>query len=86
MAHTVQLRRDEFHDEAAARGYATQSAQADALGVHVSIHNRVMNGVTRELSGPYVVGVLWLFGDDAMREHLRQFFQIQIDDREPVAS
>lgn len=86
MAHVVRLRRTEVESEAAARGLLSHSKQARAAGVHVSIHNRVMNGKTEKLSGPYVVGILWAFGDERVRDALRQFFDIEIDDREPVAS
>lgn len=86
MAHVVKLRRDEFKDQAVALGLDTQVAQARAIGVHVSIHNRVLTGKTEELSGPYVVGILWAFGDDCVRQALRQFLDIEIDDRESVAS
>lgn len=86
MAHVVRLRRDEFQEQAAALGLESQSAQARALGVHVSIHNRVITGKTQELSGPYIVGILWALGTDCVREKLHQLFEIEIDDREQVAS
>ncbi|MFB4275819.1 hypothetical protein ACBJ59_11040 [Nonomuraea sp. MTCD27] len=86
MAHVVRLRRTKFDKRAAELGLLTQVAQADAIGVHVSIHNRVLTGKTEELSGPYVVGILWAFGDDSVRDFLRQYLDIELDAREPVAS
>lgn len=86
MARIVKLRRDEFENQAATLGLDSQSAQARAIGVHVAIHNRVLTGKTKNLSGAYVVRILWAFGDECVRDALRQYFDIEIDDREPVAS
>jgi hypothetical protein len=74
MARTLTLRRDEFENRARARGLDSQSAQARALDVHVSIHNRVMNGVTRELSGPYALAVLLLVGSEEVRNEIKALF------------
>ncbi|NUW45599.1 hypothetical protein [Nonomuraea rhodomycinica] len=82
MAHNVKLRRDEFADQAAALGLDSQSAQARAIGVHVSIHNRVITGKTKDLSGPYVIGILRLLGDDTVREQIEALFDVD----EQVAS
>ncbi|GAA3172946.1 hypothetical protein [Nonomuraea roseoviolacea] len=82
MAHNVKLRRDEFADQAAALGLDSQSAQARAIGVHVSIHNRVITGKTKDLSGPYVIGILRLLGDDTVREQIAALFDVD----EQVAS
>lgn len=85
MAHVVQLRRTELESQAAARGLASQSDQARAIGVHVAIHNKILNGKTKNLSGPYVIGILWLFGGECVRQAIRQFFALELDDNESVA-
>jgi hypothetical protein len=86
MALAVRLRRIELETQAAARGLDTQTDQARAIGVHVAIHNKILNGKTKNLSGPYVIGILWLFGGDCVRQALRQFFELDLDEQEPVAS
>lgn len=86
MAHVVRLRRTEFETQAAALGLQSQSAQARALGLHVAIHNKVLTGKTKELSGAYVVAVLLLLGSDCVTKALQQFFDIELDERETVAS
>lgn len=71
----VKLRRYEFEARAKRIGVESQSAQARAIGVHVSIHHRALNGVQNDLSGTYVLGVLWLVGDDNVRRHIRSLFE-----------
>lgn len=86
MAHAVRLRRTEFENQAATLGLDSQSAQARALGVHVAIHNKVLNGKTTQLSGAYVIAILLLLGSDCVTKALNQYFDIELDEREPVAS
>ena len=74
MAHRVKLRRDRFEREAQTRGLASQSAQARAIGVHHSIHHRALNG-QRELSGPYIIGVLRLLGNAEVQSQLKSLFE-----------
>ncbi|MFI6793616.1 hypothetical protein ACIBG4_40430 [Nonomuraea sp. NPDC050383] len=85
MAQPVKMRLDEFEDRAAKLGLKTQTAQARAIGVHVSIHNRVLTGVTRELSGPYVIGLLRVFGSEELRKEIDALFHNDLDEQQ-VAS
>jgi hypothetical protein len=70
------LRRQEFEGWARNLGLATKRQQADAIGVHESIHGRVLDG-QRPVSGPYVIGVLMLVGDDALREQIKSLFEVE---------
>lgn len=79
------LRPKEFNARAAALGLESQSAQARAIRVAPSIHNRALAGL-RGLNGPYVVGVLWLVGDDVVRAHLKALFDFDFDALEQAAS
>jgi hypothetical protein len=86
MAHVIRLRRTPFEQQAKARGYESQSAQARAIGVHVSIHNRALHGASRALSGPYVIGVMRLLGDEGVQRFLDEMFDVGTDDEEAIAS
>lgn len=74
----VRLRRAQFETRARSLGLESQSAQARAIGVHVSIHHRALKNV-QELSGPYVLGVLLTIGDEHVRAQVRQVFDVAAD-------
>lgn len=71
----VTLRREQFEREARTRGLDSQTKQARAIGVCDSIHSRAMQGKIT-LSGPYVLGVLLLLGDERLRRQVQQLFDV----------
>lgn len=75
ISHRIKLRRDRFEHEAQRRGLDSQTDQARAIGVHTSIHHRALQN-QRELSGPYVIGVLLLLGDAATRRRVTELFDV----------
>lgn len=70
----VKLRRERFEREAHTHGLTSQTKQAAAIGVHESIHSRALKG-QRDLSGPYVIGVLMLLGDARVRAQIQSLFE-----------
>ena len=74
----VKLRHVDFEAKARTLGIRSRREQADAIGVHESIHSRMFRG-ERELSGPYVIGVLMLIGDDHIRAQIRSVFEVADD-------
>lgn len=75
MTQRVTLLREPFKRRAHGRGLDSQIKQARAIGVHASIHSRALKG-SRDLSGPYVIGVLLTVGDDSTRELVEELFKV----------
>lgn len=75
MTHLVMLRREDFEDKARRLGLDSQRKQAQAIGVHESIHSRAIKG-QRPLSGQYVIGVLLALGDAHLREQVTNLFNV----------
>jgi len=75
MGHRVRLRLDQFESRAQDLGLDSKISQARAIGVHHSIHSRVLRS-KRELSAAYVLGVLRLFGDDHLRQQVESLFEV----------
>lgn len=83
MAHRVTLRRDAFEARANELGLESQSAQARAIGVVTSIHNRALKG-TRALSAEYALGVLRLVGSPELRREIDALFDIPANTTTPA--
>lgn len=75
MTHPVQLRRKDFESKARSLGLDSQRKQAQAIGVHESIHSRAIQG-QRPLSGHYVIGVLLALGDPYIRQQVADLFDV----------
>jgi len=74
MTLRAKLRREPFEERAHERGLSSQTAQADAIGVHKSVHCRALAG-ERDLGGHYVIGVLLAVGDEATRKCVKELFE-----------
>ncbi|MFF3665378.1 hypothetical protein [Microtetraspora malaysiensis] len=72
MAH-VKLRPERFKAETQYLGFRTQQEEAEAIGVHGSIHSRALAG-HRKISAPYALGVLCLVGGDQVKELIEDLF------------
>lgn len=68
------LRSGEFVGKARRLGLNSKRAQAAAIGVHESIHGRMLQR-QRPVSGPYVIGVLMVVGDESVRRLVQSLFE-----------
>jgi hypothetical protein len=76
MAQRVKLRRPVFEARAQEQGLATQTEQAQAIGVSDSVHSRALAG-HRAPNGQYVLGVLRLLGSEDLRREIDELFETE---------